>query len=281
MNPSTVSAPLRIHAPEVPSAASLTEDHAEPQSLPSTTLHAAPDTTPEGLEGDNACPMAVKLLCELQAGVERIPADKPKAIPSHRLSAFSVDPSSCIGQGDDDWEDILNPMMKGAFGWGEDAMCKAVKEMLQRGQWGLDGFIRFLRFFVMTRGLKGAMFESKIKALLEELEIRYPSSPSCSAVTVVPETIDVDNFDELLEGSAEIELWESTTACKGILVEFPAGKNLPYLIPIWPSQRANHSLGLSFRQRRILYSSKSMSKTTKKNRSSLRQLPSTHINNPL
>ncbi|KAF8240310.1 hypothetical protein L208DRAFT_1022027, partial [Tricholoma matsutake] len=118
VNPSTVSAPLRIHAPEVPSAASLTEDHAEPQSLPSTTLHAAPDTPPEGLEGDNVCPMAVKLLCELQAGVERIPADKPKAIPSHRLSAFSVDPSSCIGQGDDDWEDILNPMMKGAFGWG-------------------------------------------------------------------------------------------------------------------------------------------------------------------
>ena len=83
--------------------------------------------------------MAVKLLRELQAGVERIPEDKPKAILSHRLSVFGVHPSSCIGQGDDDWENILNPMMKGAFGWGEDAMCKAVKEMLQRGQWGLDG----------------------------------------------------------------------------------------------------------------------------------------------
>jgi hypothetical protein len=64
-------------------------------------------------------------------------------------------------------------MMKGAFGWGEDAMGKAVKEMLQHGQCGLDGFIRFLRFFVMTCGLKGAMFESKIKAVLEELEIQY------------------------------------------------------------------------------------------------------------
>jgi hypothetical protein len=168
-NPSTVSAPLPIHAPEVPSAASLTEGNAEPQSLPSTIFDVALDT----IEGENACPMAVKLLRELQAGVERIPADKPEAPPSHRLSAFSVDPSGCIGQGNDDWEDTLNPMMKGAFGWGEDAMGKAVKEMLQRGQCGLDGFIRFLRFFVMTRGLKGAMFESKIKALLEELEIQY------------------------------------------------------------------------------------------------------------
>jgi hypothetical protein len=41
----------------------------------------------------------------------------------------------------------------------------------------------------------------------------------------VPETIDVDSFDELLEGSTDIELSELTTACKGILVEFPAGKN--------------------------------------------------------
>ena len=102
-NPSTISAPLPIHAPEVPSAASLTEDNAEPQSLPSTILDVALDM----IEGENACPMAVKLLRELQAGVERIPADKPEAPPSHRLSAFSVDPSGCIGQGNDDWEDIL------------------------------------------------------------------------------------------------------------------------------------------------------------------------------
>ena len=33
-------------------------------------------------------------------------------------------------QGNDDWEDILNLMMKDAFGWGEDAMCEVVKEMM-------------------------------------------------------------------------------------------------------------------------------------------------------
>jgi hypothetical protein len=54
---------------------------------------------------------------------------------------FSVDLSGCIGQGNNYWEDILNLMMKGAFGWGEDAMGKVVKEMLQRGQCGLDSFI--------------------------------------------------------------------------------------------------------------------------------------------
>lgn len=82
-----------------------------------------------------------------------------------------MDPSSCIRPDADDWEDILNPMLKGAFGWGEDAMHEAVKGMLHRGQYGLDGFIRFIRFFVMSCGLKGGMVESKIKALLEEMEL--------------------------------------------------------------------------------------------------------------
>ena len=63
--------------------------------------------------------------------------------------------------------------MKSAFGWGEDAMGKAVKEMLQHGQCGLDGFIWFLQFFIMTHGLNGMMFESKINVLLEELETQY------------------------------------------------------------------------------------------------------------
>jgi hypothetical protein len=68
VNPLTVSAPLPIHAPEVTSAASLTEGNAEPQSLPSTILDVALNT----IEGENACPMAVKLLRELQAGVEQM-----------------------------------------------------------------------------------------------------------------------------------------------------------------------------------------------------------------
>ena len=174
MNPSIVSAPLPIHAPKnwAKITAPSNVDNTRPQPS-SSTGPGLSLVVSGGLEGNNMCPVAVKLLHDLQAGVERIPVNKLEAAPNHRLSAFSMDPSSCIGQGNDDWEDILNPMMKGAFGWGEDAMCEAVKGMLYRGQFGLDGFIQFLRFFVMSRGLKGAMVESKIKALLGELEIQY------------------------------------------------------------------------------------------------------------
>ena len=102
--------------------------------------------------------------------MEQIPASKPEAAVNHWLSAFSGDPSSCIVQGNNDWEDILNPMMKDTFGWGEDAMCEVVKEMMHWGQCGLDGFRQFLQFFISHLGLKGMMFKSKIKVLLEELE---------------------------------------------------------------------------------------------------------------
>ena len=74
--PSTVATPLPIHAPKVSPATSLTEDNIEPQSLPSNmVIEIDSDSETEG----NICPMVVKILPELQAGVERIPANKPEA----------------------------------------------------------------------------------------------------------------------------------------------------------------------------------------------------------
>jgi hypothetical protein len=118
-----------------------------------------------------ACTVASELLSRLEKAIKRIPSDKPHATIEHRLSEFSNDPSTVVqGPADDDWEEVLNPMMKRAFGWGDDATRAAAKEMLQRGQFGLDGFLKFIHYFVERRGLKGGMFESKIMGILEELE---------------------------------------------------------------------------------------------------------------
>jgi hypothetical protein len=42
--------------------------------------------------------------------------------------------------------------------------------MLNRGPHGLDGFIRFLKHFVVKRGLEAALFETKVQMLISELE---------------------------------------------------------------------------------------------------------------
>jgi hypothetical protein len=61
-------------------------------------------------------------------------------------------------------------MLKTAFGWGDSEMRENAKEMVNRGELGLDGFIRFFKYFVLQRGLEGALIEPKIDGLLGEID---------------------------------------------------------------------------------------------------------------
>ena len=80
-----------------------------------------------------------------------------------------MDPHTCVAEpGEDDWP-ILNGMLKTAFGWGEAEMAAAIPDMLNRGTLGLDGFAKFMRFFINERGLEGTLFETKINVLIKEL----------------------------------------------------------------------------------------------------------------
>ena len=42
--------------------------------------------------------------------------------------------------------------------------------MLKCSNHGLDGFIQFFKYFVLQRGLEGALIELKIEGLLREIE---------------------------------------------------------------------------------------------------------------
>ena len=86
------------------------------------------------------------------------------------LSVFAIDPCHCIAEpGEDDWT-ILNTMLKSSFGWGEVEMAAAIPQMLKCGEYGLDGFIKFMMYFVVNRGLQGVMFEMKVEVLIRELD---------------------------------------------------------------------------------------------------------------
>jgi hypothetical protein len=136
-----------------------------------TSMDACVDT------GKTPCRKGVELLNKLEAAVTRIPDNVPLATPAHRLSVFSVDPHSWVVgleqdpevEFEDDWM-ALNSMLKTAFGWGESEMRGNVKEMLNRGEYGLDGFIHFFKYFVLRRGLEGAMIEPKVDGLLCEID---------------------------------------------------------------------------------------------------------------
>lgn len=96
--------------------------------------------------------------------------DIPPADRDNRLAVFAGNPMAYTGPEADDWETVLGPMIKTAFGWGEEENRMAIKEMIQRGEYGLDGFHNFLKHFVIHRGLKGGLFEAKVKIVIEELD---------------------------------------------------------------------------------------------------------------
>jgi hypothetical protein len=118
------------------------------------------------------CPRAIQLLQGLEAATKRIPHDEPIATQAHRLSVFAIEPHECVAEpGEEDWL-VINGMLKTTFGWGETEMSTAIPEMLNHGAQGLDGFIRFMRYFILERGLEGVLFETKVDALVKELENR-------------------------------------------------------------------------------------------------------------
>jgi len=52
----------------------------------------------------------------------RIPETAPLTDDTNPLAIFSGDPDACVPPDVDCWEDVVNPMMKAAFGWGNDSM---------------------------------------------------------------------------------------------------------------------------------------------------------------
>jgi hypothetical protein len=126
-------------------------------------------TTENQTQSTRSCQRGVSLLQDLETAINWIPSDILSATPEHCLSIFAIDPQTCVAKpGEDDWV-ILKQMMKSAFGWGEIEMAAAIPQLLNCGENGLDRFIHFMMFFVHKRGLEGALFETKVEALLKEL----------------------------------------------------------------------------------------------------------------
>ena len=120
-------------------------------------------------DGPEPCPNALRLLKSLKESMELIPKDVPLAQPNHPLAVFFGNPVGSEGLDyDDDWdsEEVLNPKMKAAFGWNQDGLEMGYA---RRGEFGLDGFVKFIGYFIHQRSLNGALLETKITALIETI----------------------------------------------------------------------------------------------------------------
>ena len=162
LNPPQVAAPAPIHAAEANKRA--TEIGHLVEMIP------APSPAQQGQE--RGCRRGLQLLQNLKTAMKRIPDDVPSATPEDCLGVFAVEPSTCVAESEEEDWPIVNTMLKSSFGWGEAEMATAVPQMLKHGEYGLDGFIKFMKYYVVERSLQGVMFETKIEALIRELESR-------------------------------------------------------------------------------------------------------------
>jgi hypothetical protein len=129
---------------------------------------------PVQVAGEGALPSAVvsvakesELLRRIQKIVKNLPDSVPIASSQDRLAVFSHDPRLLAGttkNGDDLWEDTLNSFLKEALGWGGE---EDVEVMVRHGEKGMDGIMRFVRYFINERGVSEALFEGKLNRLLD------------------------------------------------------------------------------------------------------------------
>ena len=103
-NPPTVSEPPMVHTAPIPQ--------------PSTSeVPSAPSVQP--IPPRKGCVLALELLDKLKKNARRIPEMLLVAGDDHPLAIFSGDPVQHVMSGINCWE-VVNPMMKAAFGWGLD-----------------------------------------------------------------------------------------------------------------------------------------------------------------
>jgi hypothetical protein len=107
---------------------------------------------------------------KLEALVKQIPETISEGSENDRLAPFSDNPRNqdvSDLEGDELWEANLNRFLKEVLGCGnEDRM----DEVIRRGKNGMDGVVKFARYFIEERGVSEGLFEGKFTALLNALE---------------------------------------------------------------------------------------------------------------
>lgn len=106
------------------------------------------------------------LVQKLRQISDLIPLDVPEATEENAL-AHLADPAALDNSeiaSEDLWEELLNPVLKAALGWGVETSLDAV---VRRGRFGFPGLVKFVEYFTETRGVDVALFEGKLSHLIE------------------------------------------------------------------------------------------------------------------
>ncbi|KAF9552115.1 hypothetical protein CPC08DRAFT_792038 [Agrocybe pediades] len=226
--PSTIEAPSLIQGKTI---------------KPAKLVNSGPPKTPTTINCETPT-----VLQRLQNLAQHLPETVPLGVETDCLAIFAHRPEEFDNpelDADELWEGLLNKFMKNALGWGAEL---EMKDMVRRGNMGIDGLQKFVSYYIKKRGVDGGLFEGKLGLLLaagEEMQrlnqldasIKNASSPGIEIIqndsaganaTASPDpTQQAAAPVEVHEVDSEIEEIiiprQGSSACGGYVLRFPSG----------------------------------------------------------
>ncbi|KAJ8518371.1 hypothetical protein ONZ45_g4578 [Pleurotus djamor] len=203
-------------------SASVDRDHVKAREASGSHCSDTPIHKAASQEG--CCKMGIQLINDLEARIQHLPADTPIAGADHPLARFAGDPRGSVADGEDAWEVWDQPLNMVLRTNSQDEL----RSLICRGEYGLTGLCRLLRYLVYEQRIAGALLEGKVERLLEAMDSMVGETQAPVMETVVLSDDDEER-DQLLEKdtatSKSIPVSGTSNRCPGLPIEIPNGKS--------------------------------------------------------
>ncbi|KAF8198428.1 hypothetical protein BJ912DRAFT_1074363 [Pholiota molesta] len=161
-----------------PSTTPLTAQSSSPSTIPKAPSESISHTIPHVSSSQNPPSITTNesdgpLLRELHRAIVSLPSTIPLATSSGALAGFAYNPTAFLEDGQDAWEEVVNPALDRVLGFGADAA--SIRALVYRGDYGMDGLYRYLQACVSDLKIDAGLFEGKIRRLIEAMNQLTPS----------------------------------------------------------------------------------------------------------
>ncbi|KAF9473610.1 hypothetical protein BDN70DRAFT_937308 [Pholiota conissans] len=109
------------------------------------------------------------LLQDLLHTIQSLPTSIPVGLPSDDLGALFYSPKDLLQDGEDAWEDVINPTLDRLLGFGIDST--ALQALIRRGDFGMDGVYRYFKTCICELSIDAGLLEGKIGRLIEAMVV--------------------------------------------------------------------------------------------------------------
>lgn len=134
---------------------------------PQASTATLPRSASESLLAACTQPSDHKILHDLSRAINSLPDTVPLALPSDAIYAFSSTPSDLILDGQDAWEDIVNPTLDRAFGFGTTQ--QSIRDFIRRGEHGMYAVHRYFKACIQDLHIDAGLLEGKVERLVEAM----------------------------------------------------------------------------------------------------------------